>query len=106
LLFSVLENEKTAIAGGFSGILRRTSFCCCVNLPLLHRRWAGMAKPKIKGKEDGRAHGDFRSGRLTITTMPRHWQALYPVRVPSDAGVTSGDRLREADTHAALTRHG
>jgi hypothetical protein len=49
--------KKTAIAGGFSGILRRTEFCCCVNLPLLHRRWAGMAKPKIKGKEGSVAHG-------------------------------------------------
>jgi hypothetical protein len=27
-----------------------------VNLPLLHRRWAGMAKPKMKGKENGVAH--------------------------------------------------
>jgi hypothetical protein len=29
------------------------------------------------------AHGGFRSVRLTIATMPRHWQALYPVRDPS-----------------------
>jgi hypothetical protein len=51
-----LNEKKTAIAGGFSGILRRISFCCCVNLPLLHRRRAGMAKPKIKGKEGSVAH--------------------------------------------------
>jgi hypothetical protein len=64
LLFSGLlswaENEKTAISGGFSGILCRTSFCCCVNLPLLHRRRAGMAKPKMKGKEGSVAHGVVR----------------------------------------------
>jgi hypothetical protein len=61
-------NEKTAIAGGFSGILRRTSFCCRVNLPLLHRRWAGMAKPKIKGKGGSVAHGVVRDGPTDYNT--------------------------------------
>jgi hypothetical protein len=88
-------NEKTAIAGGFSGILCRTSFCCCVNLPLLHRRWAGMAKPKIAGKENSVAHDGVQEVQLTITTIYEHWQALYPSR----AVVYTGDRLREADTH-------
>jgi hypothetical protein len=37
-----------------------------------------MAKPKIKVEENGLAHEEIRSGRLTITTMLRHWQALYP----------------------------
>ena len=56
------------------------SRCCYVNLPLLHRRWAGMAKPKIKGKENGVAHGEFRSSRLTITTLLRRWQDfIWPV---------------------------
>jgi hypothetical protein len=29
---------------------------CRVNLPLLHRRWAGIAKVKVAGKENGLAH--------------------------------------------------
>jgi hypothetical protein len=87
--------KKTAIAGGFSGILRRTEFCCCVNLPLLHRRWAGMAKPKIKGKEGSVAHGVSGMVRLTITTIYEHWQALCPSR----ATAITGDRLHEADSH-------
>jgi hypothetical protein len=52
--------KKTAISGGFSGFVHRTLFLCCVNLPLLHRRRAGMAKPKIKGKEGSVAHGVVR----------------------------------------------
>jgi hypothetical protein len=87
--------EKTAIAGGFSGILRRTLFCCCVNLPLLHRLGAGMAEPKIAGKEGSVAHGLVRDVCLTIATIYQHWQALYPSR----AGVNMVDRLREADTY-------
>jgi hypothetical protein len=51
------ENEKTAIAGGFSGIVASDIVLLLVNLPLLHRRWAGMAKPKIKGKEGEAGHG-------------------------------------------------
>jgi hypothetical protein len=44
-------NKKTAITGGFS----RNSVClvscrCYVNLPLFHRRWAGIAKVEIKIK--------------------------------------------------------
>jgi hypothetical protein len=31
-------------------------FCCRVNLPLLHRRWAGMAKVKKAGKEKRVVH--------------------------------------------------
>jgi hypothetical protein len=53
-----------------------------------------MAKPKIKAKEGSVAHGIVRVGRLTITTMCAHWQALYPSR----ATVFAGDRLHEADT--------
>jgi hypothetical protein len=30
---------------------------CCVNLPLLHRLWAGMAKVKEAGKEMNAKHG-------------------------------------------------
>jgi hypothetical protein len=50
-------NEKTAISGGFWSF---GLFCCRVNLPLLHRLKAGMAKPKIKGKEGSVAHGRIR----------------------------------------------
>jgi hypothetical protein len=53
------KKKKTACSAVF-WILCRTSFCYCVNLPLLHRRRAGMAKPKVKGKEDGVAHWEFR----------------------------------------------
>ncbi|WP_156648818.1 hypothetical protein [Massilia sp. Leaf139] len=53
-------NEKTAIAGGFVsfGLVAR-----CVNLPLLHRLKAGMAKPKIAGKEGSVAHERSEKGR-------------------------------------------
>jgi hypothetical protein len=61
-----------------------------------------MAKPKIKVEENRLAHEGIRSGRLTITTMPRHWQALYP----SYSAVYTGDRLREADSRSRLTRNG
>jgi hypothetical protein len=45
------QNKKTAIAGGFSGIWLGSLRCCFyVNLPLLHRRRAGIAKVKIKVK--------------------------------------------------------
>jgi hypothetical protein len=37
MLFSVFENKKTAIAGGFWN-LSRTVLLLRVNLPLLHRR--------------------------------------------------------------------
>ncbi|WP_379677880.1 hypothetical protein [Massilia consociata] len=47
--------QKTAIAGGLSG-LRRTVLESRVNLPLLHRLRAGMAKVKIAGKENVLAH--------------------------------------------------
>jgi hypothetical protein len=41
-------NEKTAIAGGF---LKNFGFAFSFErLPLLHRRWAGIAKVKIKEK--------------------------------------------------------
>jgi hypothetical protein len=53
-----------------------------------------MAKPKIKGKEGSVAHGVVRDGRLTIATMYKHWQALYPSR----ATAKTGDRLHEADS--------
>jgi hypothetical protein len=39
-----------------------------------------MAKPKIKAKEGGVAHGLVRSVQTTITTMYERWQALYPSR--------------------------
>jgi hypothetical protein len=56
-------------------------FCCCVNLPLLHRLGAGMAKVKIAGKKDGVGHDASRKVGLTITTTPAHWQGvcLLPV---------------------------
>jgi hypothetical protein len=50
------RKKKDRLGRRSSGFLCRTLFCYCVNLPLLHRRWAGMAKPKIKGKENGVAH--------------------------------------------------
>jgi hypothetical protein len=60
--YSVLwsKNKKTAISGGFwlLGL-----FCCCVNLPLFHRLRAGMAKPKIAGKEGSVAHEGSEKGR-------------------------------------------
>jgi hypothetical protein len=50
-------NKKTAISGGFGffGLV-----CCCVYLPLFHRLRAGMAKPKIAGKEGSAAHEGIR----------------------------------------------
>ncbi|MCC2954282.1 hypothetical protein LK542_01485 [Massilia sp. IC2-477] len=61
MLYSVFclagaENEKTAIAGGLSGFASDCSLNR-VNLPLLHRQGAGMAKVKIAGKENVLAHG-------------------------------------------------
>jgi hypothetical protein len=61
-----------------------------------------MAEPKIKVEENRLAHERFQSVRLTITTMLRHWQALYP----STENVYTGDWLREADGHLGLTRDG
>jgi hypothetical protein len=55
--FRTLKNKKPPSLA-VSGILRRTSFCCCVNLPLFHRRSAGMAKVKIAGKDRLAAHGN------------------------------------------------
>jgi hypothetical protein len=61
-----------------------------------------MAEPKIKVEENRLAHDVVRSVRMTITTMPRHWQALYP----SSENVYTGDQLREADSAFDLTQDG
>jgi hypothetical protein len=76
-------NKKTAIAGGFwlFGLV-----CCCVNLPLFHRLEAGMAKPKIAGKEYSEgsvAHGRIRKKvKTTITPTHEYLQAFYPLHLP------------------------
>jgi len=49
-------NKKTAIAGGFWNLARTVRACYRVNLPLFHRRTAGMAKVKIAGKDRQAAH--------------------------------------------------
>jgi hypothetical protein len=67
-------NEKTAIAGGFVSF---GLFCCCVNLPLLHRLKAGMAKPKIAGKKSSVTHGRIRiKVEMTITPCREYWQGF------------------------------
>jgi hypothetical protein len=38
--------------------------CCCVNLPLLHRLWAGIAKVKMAAEKHHTVHGKIRN-RLT-----------------------------------------
>jgi hypothetical protein len=65
-------NEKTAISGGFWSF---GLFSCCVNLPLLHRLKAGMAKPKI-GKEGSVAHKESEMVKTTITLGYEAWQAF------------------------------
>jgi hypothetical protein len=55
-----------------------------------------MAKPKIAGKEGSVAHGVVLDVRLTIATIYRHWQAVYPSR----ASVNMVNWLREADAHS------
>ncbi|MDQ2822628.1 MAG: hypothetical protein M3Y65_20000 [Pseudomonadota bacterium] len=69
------ENAKTAWFGGFAGYL--LGFYCYVNLPLLHRLLAGMAKVKIAGKESSESsvtHVSSSRVRMTITTIPADWQ--------------------------------
>jgi hypothetical protein len=56
-----IGHKKTAVAGGLSS-LAGSSFCFCENLPLLHRRWAGMAKVKKAGKKQGSVHEEWQSG--------------------------------------------
>jgi hypothetical protein len=68
------ENAKTAWVGGFAGYL--LGFCCYVNLPLLHRLLAGMAKVKVAGKESSVTHVASSRVRMTITTSPANWQGV------------------------------
>jgi hypothetical protein len=49
---------------------------CCVNPPLLHRLKAGMAKPKIAGKESSVAHGGSEKVEMTITLGYEAWQGF------------------------------
>jgi hypothetical protein len=107
-------NEKTAIAGGFLEFVS-TSFCCCVNLPLLHRRWAGMAKPKIKAEEDSAVHGSGQAGAGDAAWVAKcsidynnNVSALaspYFSGAPSCANGVQDDRLRQADSFRHLTQH-
>jgi hypothetical protein len=60
-------------------------FCCCVNLPLLHRLGAGIAKVKRAAKKQGAVHGRIRNRlndysnkwrRLARAAWPPPWVLL------------------------------
>jgi hypothetical protein len=90
MLFSVsnalgLEIKKPPSLA-VSGILCRTAFCFRVNLPLLHRRLAGIAKVKAAGKPDCVVHGGSEWVGPTITTIPETWQLFYPPDKSSGPG--------------------
>jgi hypothetical protein len=64
-----------------------------------------MAKPKIKGKEDGVAHGEIPNGSIDYNNIAATLARLY---LACDLSVTvayTGDRLRQADMLCPRPEH-
>jgi hypothetical protein len=66
-----------------------------VNLPLLHRRWAGIAKVKMAAKENRAVHGSIRNRFTDYSNKSRRLARPF-VRPMRRAPAAS--RLRQSDT--------